>query len=186
MSRANRRRTGKETGAPSRELALSSQGRQLGAFLEYLAKVIAIAGGALLAGVMGMTVVSVFGRYVFGAPIPGDYEITELACGVAVFAFFPYCHIRQGNIVVGFFTSRMHSHYKAMLDTVHNIVFAFVAGLIAWRMFVGALQKFMDGETTMFLGIPLYWAYFPALVGVVLLAAVCVLMACTRLQDLKR
>ena len=101
----------------------------------------AMAGGALLAGVMGMTVVSVFGRYVFGAPIPGDYEITELACGVAVFAFFPYCHIRHGNIVVGFFTSRMRPRRKAMLDTVHNIVFAFVAGLITWRMCVGATAE---------------------------------------------
>ena len=146
----------------------------------------AMAGGALLAGVMGMTVVSVFGRYVFGAPIPGDYEITELACGVAVFAFFPYCHIRHGNIVVGFFTSRMRPRRKAMLDTVHNIVFAFVAGLITWRMCVGATQKFADGETTMFLGIPLYWAYLPALLAAGLLTAVCVQMAFSSLQALKR
>ena len=104
-------------------------------------------------------------------------------CGICV---LPYCHIRHGNIVVDFFTSRMRSHYKAMLDTVHNIVFAIVAGLITWRMFVGAVQKFMDGETTMFLGIPIYWAYFPALVGAVLLAAVCVLMACSCLQAVKR
>ena len=145
-----------------------------------------MAGGAILAGVVGMTVVSVFGRHVFGTPILGDYEITELACGVAVFAFLPYCHIRHGNIVVGFFTGRMRSRHKAMLDTVHNVVFALVAGLITWRMFVGAVQKFTDGETTMFLGIPLYWAYFPALVGAGLLTAVCVLMAWLHLQALKR
>ena len=186
MSRENRRRTGKTTGTPSRDPVPRSPGRQFGAFLEYLAKVMALAGGAVLAGVMGMTVVSVFGRYAFGAPIPGDYEITELACGVAIFAFLPYCHIRHGNIVVGFFTNGMRSRHKAMLDTVHNIVFAFVAGLITWRMFVGAIQKFTDGETTMFLGIPLYWAYFPALVGAGLLTAVCVMMACSCLRVLKR
>jgi len=135
---------------------------------------------------MGMTVISVFGRYVFGAPIPGDYEITELACGVAVFAFFPYCHIRNGNIVVKFFTGRLPTRCKKLLDAAHNVVFAIVAGLITWRLFVGATRKYMDGETTVFLGIPLYWAYFPALAGAGLLTVICMLMACSHLQAHRR
>ena len=72
--------------------------------LERLARRLALAGGLLLVGVMGMTVVSVLGRYLFNAPVPGDYEITELAIGIAVFAFFPYCHSSNANIVVELFT----------------------------------------------------------------------------------
>ena len=69
-----------------------------------MARTVALAGGLLLVGVMGMTVVSVLGRYLFNAPIPGDYEITELACGVVAFAFFPYCRTTNANIVVELFT----------------------------------------------------------------------------------
>ena len=144
--------------------------------LERLTRAVALAGGLLLVGVMGMTVVSVLGRYLFSAPVPGDYEITELAMGIAVFAFFPYCHISNANIVVELFTGRMPPRFKAALDAVHNLAFALVAGLIAWRLFIGGMHKFDDGETTVFLGIPVHWAYFSALLGAGLLTAVCVLL----------
>ena len=143
--------------------------------LERLARAVALAGGLLLVGVMGMTVVSVVGRYLFNAPIPGDYEITELAIGVAVFSFFPYCHVSNANIVVELFTGRMPARWKAALDAAHNLTFAAVAGLIAWRLLIGGLHKFSDGETTVFLGIPVHWAYFSALLGAGLLTVVCVL-----------
>ena len=145
-------------------------------WLERLTRSVALAGGLLLVGVMGMTVVSVLGRYLFNAPVPGDYEITELAIGIAAFAFFPYCHISNANIVVELFTGRMPARWKAALDAVHNVTFAIVAGLIAWRLFIGGMHKFADGETTMFLGIPIHWAYFSALMGAGLLTVVCVLL----------
>ncbi|MCY4497031.1 MAG: TRAP transporter small permease, partial [Rhodospirillaceae bacterium] len=125
-----------------------------------MARLVAIAGGMLLIGVVLMTLISVLGRYLFNAPIPGDYELTELACGIAVFAFFPYCHARSGNVVVEFFTSRLGPRRKTALSAVHNIVFVLVAGLITWRLFVGGMHKLEDGETTLYLGIPIHWAYF--------------------------
>ena len=158
-----------EPGTP----APGSAEARLGARLEAASRGLAIAGGLLLIGVMAMTVVSVVGRYAFNAPIPGDYEITELVCGVAVFAFFPYCHMRNANIVVEFFTARLSPRRKTVLDTVHNLAFTAVAALIAWRLLVGGLHKLADGETTLFLDIPIYWGYFPALAGAVLLTAVC-------------
>lgn len=165
MSRIGRDDTDKEAG------------RIAGGALERLSRGIALMGGILLVGVMLMTVVSVLGRYLFNAPIPGDYEITELACAMAVFAFFPYCQVRGGNIVVEFFTRKLGPRCKALLDAVHNGVFTVVACLISWRLFVGGMHKLTDGETTLFLGIPLHWAYFPALIGAVLLVVVCVVTA---------
>ena len=154
---------------------MSPDGR-LTRWLERLARAVALAGGLLLVGVMGMTVISVLGRFLFNAPVPGDYEITELAIGIAAFAFFPYCHITNANIVVELFTGRMPARYKAALDAVHNITFAIVAGLITWRLFIGGMRKLDDGETTMFLGIPIHWAYFSALLGAGLLTVVCILL----------
>ena len=161
-------------------------GDHIGVHLERLARVVAIAGGMLMIGVVLMTVISVLGRYLFNAPIPGDYELTELACGIAVFAFFAHCHARSGNIVVEFFTGRLRARHKTALATVHNIAFSLVAGLITWRLFVGGMHKLQDGETTLFLGIPLHWAYFPALLGAGLLTAICVLVVCRQVRALRR
>ena len=154
--------------------------------LERLARRLALAGGLLLVGVMGMTVVSVLGRYLFNAPVPGDYEITELAIGIAVFAFFPYCHSSNANIVVELFTGRMPTRFRAALDAMHSVTFAIVAGLITWRLFVGAMHKLNDGETTVFLGIPVHWAYFSSLLGAGLLTMVCVLLLFRHLKSSAR
>ena len=159
---------------------------RLAALFERVSRAAAMAGGLLLVGVMAMTVISVIGRYVFNAPIPGDYEITELVCGVAVFAFFPYCHIRNGNIVVEFFTARLSARRNTMLDTVHNFAFTVVAGLITWRLLVGGMHKLADEETTLFLDIPIHWGYFPALLGAGLLTAVCVWVLWRHLRMLRR
>ncbi len=166
--------------------ASGSADARLGAWVEGVSRMAAMAGGLLLIGVMAMTVISVIGRYVFNAPIPGDYEITELVCGVAVFAFFPYCHIRNANIVVEFFTVRLSPRRKTMLDTVHNFAFTIVAGLIAWRLCIGGLHKLADEETTLFLNIPIHWGYFPALLGACLLTAVCVWVLYRHLRALAR
>ena len=161
-------------------------GTHIGAPLERLAATVAIAGGVLMFGVVLMTVISVLGRYLFNAPIPGDYEITELACGIAVFAFFPYCHARSGNIVVEFFTGRLSPRHKTALGTVHSIAFTVVAALVTWRLLVGGVRKLQDGETTLFLGIPLHWAYFSALLGAGLLTAICVLVVFRHVHALRR
>ena len=186
MSRAGKPVTDKEAGGAPHGPAPSSSDYTAGAGLDRLSRGTALAGGVLLIGVMAMTVVSVFGRYLLNAPIPGDYEITELACGVAVFAFFPYCHTRNGNIVVEFFTEKLRPRHKAALEAVHNCAFTIVAGLITWRLFVGGMHKFIDGETTLYLAIPLHWAYFPALIGAVLLTVVCAVALRRRLRALRR
>lgn len=153
-----------------------SRGERLAAAIEWLSYIFAIAGGILLIAIMVLTVVSVIGRYVFNTPIPGDYELTELACAIVVFAFFPYCHVTSANIVVDFFTNRLTIRQKAILDSLHGLAFTIMAALITWRLFVGGIRKLDDSETTLFLGIPIHFAYFSAFLAAVLLTAVCVLV----------
>ena len=175
-----------KAGGGFREPAPYSTEHRLGAVCEHLTRALAIAGGLLLIGVVAMTGISVFGRYLFNAPIPGDYEITELACGVAIFSFFPHCHMKNANIVVEFFTGRLRPRYRTALDTVHNLAFATVAALVTWRLFVGGVHKLEDGETTLFLGIPIWLGYFSALPGATLLTAVCIWMVYRHLRALGR
>ena len=154
----------------------SSAGARLSEGIERLARGFAMAGGILLLAVTGMTVASIFGRYFFGTPISGDYELTELFCGIAVFAFFPYCHATNANVVVDFFTGWLNQRHRAVLDGLHSMVFTVMAGVIAWRLFVGGMRKLEDGETTLFLRIPLHWAYFTTFIAAGLLTAVCLVV----------
>ena len=159
---------------------------RFGAVLEHAARGLALAGGFLLLGVLLMTVASVAGRYLFNAPIPGDYEITELACGVAVFAFLPYCQLKGANVVVEFFTVRLRVRWKRALDALHSLVFTLVAILMAWRLAVGGLGKMADGQTTLYLGVPLYWGYFLAVIGAVLLCVICAWVFVVQLRAVRR
>ncbi|MBM3525987.1 MAG: TRAP transporter small permease, partial [Alphaproteobacteria bacterium] len=45
--------------------------------LDRLAGVIAILGGMLALALAGLVVASVLGRWLFGRPVPGDFEIVQ-------------------------------------------------------------------------------------------------------------
>ena len=48
------------------------------------------------------------------------------------------------------------------------------------------MHKLNDGETTVFLGIPVHWAYFSSLLGAGLLTMVCVLLLFRHLKSSAR
>ena len=123
-----------------------------------------------------LTVVSVIGRYGFGAPVPGDYELVEIACAVGVFLFFPYTQAVGGNISRGVLHRRACPRArKRVLDLGNEVVFALVALLLTWRLAAGLLDKYASGETSILIGIPAWWAYGVAVVSMALLTLVCLM-----------
>ena len=154
--------------------------------MERLARMVAIAGGMLMIGVVLMTVISILARYLFNAPIPGDYEITELALGITVFAFSRTATPEAATSSWGSSPAGCVRVTRSRWTWVHNVAFTLVAGLITWRLLVGGMHKLEDGETTLFLGIPIHWAYFSALLGAGLLTAICVLVVYRHVHALRR
>lgn len=154
--------------------------------LERLASAFAVAGGLVLLAIVGLTVVSVAGRALFNAPIVGDFEAVGLGCGIAVFAFFPYCHLTGGNVAVDLFIARLGRRTRAALKLVQDLVFAAVAGLITWRLAVGGLDLHDTGETSMILQIPAWWGFPPAFLSGCLLVASCLYTACEALREMRR
>ena len=53
-----------------------------------------------------LTRVSVIGRNLLERTLVGDFELTGVACGMAIDMVLPWCQLRKGNILVDFFTSR--------------------------------------------------------------------------------
>ena len=154
----------------------------LGRALHGLSAGLAVLGGGVLVALIVMTCVSILGRALFSAPIPGDFELVEIGCAVAVFAFLPYCQIPRGNVVVDFFTARVSTRRRAVLDLVGNALLTLIAGLLTWRALLGGLDLHRYRETTMVLGVPLWWGFLPA---VLCLAVLTLVSAYTVLRSLR-
>lgn len=153
----------------------------VGAVLLRLSVAFAVFGGLLLSAGAVMTVVSVTGRYLFSSPISGDIELVELGAGAAIAAFLPYCQMRGGNVIVDFFTGGLSERGRARVDAVHALVFAFCAGLIAWRMALGGLDTYAVNDETMVLGVPTWISYVVMVPAFALLCLVCLHGAAVRL-----
>ena len=131
----------------------------VGRVLERLAQALAVVGGLSLTGVALMSLYSVVMRNLFGAPIVGDFELAQMGCAVSVAAFLPFTQLRNGNILVDFFTQKASARTRARLDGLGAAVVGVVLGLLAWRTGVGGLDALRNDETTMIMGLPVWWGY---------------------------
>jgi TRAP-type C4-dicarboxylate transport system permease small subunit len=140
--------------------------------LERLARWCALLAGALIAFMVGLTVLSIVGRETLGRTITGDFELVALATGAAVGLFMPLCQLHRGNIVVDFFTARAHKRVNRALDRVGAFLLALCCGLLAWRAALGGLSSWNSHSGTMLLGVPEWYAYAPMVPGFALTAVI--------------
>lgn len=141
-----------------------------GRVLDRLCRALAIAGGALLGSLALLVVASVVGRACCDAPVPGDYELAQIAVAVAVSLCLPWCQWRRGHVAVDFFTAQLSPRRQIRLDAGGALVLALLCTLLAWRATVGAIDMQAVGETTMIVGFPLWIGYAAMLPGLALAA----------------
>jgi TRAP-type C4-dicarboxylate transport system permease small subunit len=154
----------------------------VGRLLYRLADMLAVIGGLLCFGMALMVTVSVTGRYLFAAPVPGDYDLAGIIGGTAIFAFLPWCQIRRGNVVVDFFTTAAPPRAKAAMDAFGGILFVFGAGLFAWRLCFGMLELRETGEVLAVVNFYRWWTLPFDIFCVVVLALT---VAWTLAQDIR-
>lgn len=139
------------------------------------AEALALFGGALLLMAALASALSITGRGLFASPLPGDYELVELACAAAIFLFLPYCHLVRGHVVVDFALAWAPESLQRALDRLINLVFAAVSFVLLWRLVAGGLDMVRFGETSMILAIPLWIGFVPGAIGLATLGAICLL-----------
>lgn len=133
---------------------------------ELLARAVALLGGIVLLGVMGLTTVSVIGRAInWAGPVPGDFELVEIGVGFAVFCALPWCHLNRGHARVDLFQPMLGGRLNRLIDVLADLVMLGAAVLIAWRLWEGMLDKRAYGETTFILQLPLWQAYAACVLG---------------------
>jgi TRAP-type C4-dicarboxylate transport system permease small subunit len=151
----------------------------VGKLLEQATEVFALFGGLVMLGIMLVQSLSVAGRSlpdllgVFGvkAPrysIPGDIEIVQLGCGIAIFFFLPLCQYRRANVMVEFFTQKLPVRIRSVFDLMANLLFLLLVGTITWQLGHGTIEKFAYRDTTMVLRIPESYPYLAALIASIL------------------
>jgi TRAP-type C4-dicarboxylate transport system permease small subunit len=141
-----------------------------GRVLLALTKYVAIAGGLVFVGLVGMEIVSIVGRKLFAWPVPGDVEVLQMCAAFASAAFFAYCHMVNGDVKVDFFTHNLPPQVVALLDATGSLLVGLFGALIAWRSAAGALVVKEVGETSAILGWPVWIAQALMVPGFVLLA----------------
>ena len=175
-------------------------------WIERLARALAVLGGVVLTALIALTCVSVLGRgantlghsdgldQAFGGlaalltgfgPVTGDYEIVEAGIAFAIFAFLPWCQLRQGHASVDIFTGYLSARINRGVVAFWEVVFALVLILLSWRLGAGMLGKIGNGETTFLLQFPIWWAYAASFAASVIAAFVGVYVAATRVAAVR-
>ena len=159
---------------------------RLESWLDRLCRWLALAGGLLLIAMTLVTVVSVSGRSLASAPIPGDFELVEVGAAIAVFLFLPYCQLHRHNVVVDIFTSSLSPRVVAGLDALGSLIFAAIAGILTWRMAYGGIDMYRYEEQTMILGLARWWGFIPIVLAGAVLTLVCLFSVVRSLFEARR
>ena len=158
----------------------------IGRWLASACQAAAVAGALVFVALVLMSVVSLSGRKLFSAPVPGDVELLQLCAAFASSSFFAWCHLNHGDVKVDFFTDRLRERSVHALDAAGSALVAAFAVLLAWRTGAGAASLHAAGETTMILGLPLWAGQALMVPGFVLLAAAGFYMAMHLLRRSRR
>lgn len=141
-----------------------------GRALRAVCKWTAVAGGLVFLALVVMSIVSIVGRKVASAPVPGDVELLQLCAAVAASTFFAWCHLINGDVKVDFFTHNLPARVVHRLDALGSMLLGLFGALIAWRTAAGALSLKEVGETTAILGLPVWVGQMLMVPGFALLA----------------
>lgn len=126
-------------------------------------------GGGLLVAIVLMTAYSAGSNFLLNRPIPGDFEIVQMGVAIAAFAFLPLAQVARANVVVDIFTKRAGPRLRRALDLLGALAALAFSALLLWRMSEGMMDYYEYSEYTPIVGIPVWVAFPPILVSLLLL-----------------
>ncbi|NNE53070.1 MAG: TRAP transporter small permease [Sulfitobacter sp.] len=170
--------------------------------IQSLARLTALAGGIVLLLLIVLTTVSIAGRSLSKflhadffdraltglaqwvldlgvGEINGSYELLEAGVAFAIFSFLPICQLYGSHATVDIFTSFLSRRSNRWIAAFWEIVLAAVILLIINQLYGGMERYIRNGQTTLFLQFPVWWAYaasFAAGVVACITAVYCALM----------
>ncbi|MGC1504088.1 MAG: TRAP transporter small permease [Sulfitobacter sp.] len=174
--------------------------------VQTLARVTALAGGFVLIALIVLTSLSIVGRAInkflhngffdqtftgssqwlldLGVgEINGSYEVLEAGVAFAIFSFLPVCQFYGAHATVDVFTSLLARSVNRWIAAFWEVVLTATIVLVVWRLYEGMLRYHGNGETTLFLQFPVWWAYAASLAAGVVACVVAVYCAGVRISE---
>ena len=112
---------------------------------------------------------SVISLSLLGFPVPGDFEMVEMGVAVAAFSFLPYCQLTGANVTADIFTAGASPRWVAIFALFSAMIAVFFSAILIWRMSDGLISYIQYDQVTTILNIPIWLAFPPILVSLVLL-----------------
>ena len=129
-------------------------------------------GGALLLGLMGLTVMDVVLRYVFNAPLFGARDVGKLMLLAMVALSVAYSARTGAQIVIEFFSRWMKPRMALWVEGFARIVVLMMLALLSWQLWLAGRGAALFGEASMALGVPFGPFYALLALGMLLYAIV--------------
>ena len=92
-----------------------------------------------------------------------------MGTAIAVFCFLPYCQLVGANVSADVFSMRAGPISRALMSIFSALVALLFSGLLVWRMSLGLVDYREYPEFTGILEIPIWWAYVPTVLSLILL-----------------
>ena len=174
-----------------------------------LARLSALAGGIVLIGLIVLTTLSITGRSIskfFASDyfdttlsglaqwvhdiglgeINGSYELLEAGVAFAIFSFLPICQFYGAHATVDIFTSFLGRRANRWIAAFWEVVLAAVIILIVVQLYGGMERYIRNGQTTLFLQFPVWWAYAASFAAGVVACITAVYCALVRIVEAAR
>lgn len=158
-------------------------------WFERALKLIAYAGGLVLAGLAVLIIYEICARYFFGRPFRGGYEMTQLAMSLIVACGLPYTAITRGHVSVDILSRWLDRPSMRWLNFSVHAVGAIILAIVFWQSFSYALGSYSYGDVSNMMRIPKYPFQIAIAVAAGLFALVLALEAVKALrpaQDLEQ
>ena len=103
---------------------------------------------------MCLTFVDVSGRQAFDAPVPGGYEMTQMAMGLVVYIGLPVVCARREHITIGLLDYLFRGTVKRVQQTTINLLLGAMTVVWAYEVWLQAGKLAASGEILMYLRLP--------------------------------
>ena len=127
--------------------------------VDLLSRIGLIVGSVLLAMMMVLTVIDVFMRYVFSAPLPSAAEMTQILLSMTVFMGFILVSRDGSHIVVSLFEPALTRVAPRLYRLLYAITNTVGTAFILWVLILAAKDSFVFKDVTEVLEIPFIWIF---------------------------
>ena len=128
--------------------SVDSEKQPLGFIDRIIAPTLGYFAAAVLFGLMTLTCVDVIGRYFFGTPVYGGFEMTEMLLAALIFAGLPLVTLRDDHITVDLLDPVVPDWLFRIQHAVACLIGFAATAYLGYRLWLRAVGMDRAGETT--------------------------------------